>query len=78
MLNIADKLRWFEHPENSSLQQLGFNNCGMWFILEGTTVNAAAEMSKYCIMDKHAKALLGISLKDIEHNQQELRRLLYV
>lgn len=69
MRDISKKFRWIEHPENNSLVQLQFNNCGMWFTLDGTTVNSVAEMVKYTIMDEHCKAILGISLNDIENNK---------
>ena len=56
-LKNIKKLRWIEHPDNSSLQQLQFNNCGMWFTLDGTTVNSLADMQKYIYMDRYAKSL---------------------
>lgn len=72
MFDISKKLRWVEHPENTSLEQLTFNNCGMWFVLEGTTVNSLADMLKYTIMDKYAKSLFGISLDEIRLNKEKL------
>ena len=63
---LYKKLQWVQHPDNSSLQQLQFKNCGMWYTLEGTTVNTLADALKYCIMDKHAKSLLGVSMEDIK------------
>lgn len=65
MERISKKLRWIEHPDNTSLEVLQFNNCGMWMSLDGTTVNAVADALKYVIMDKYCKSLFGISLDDM-------------
>jgi len=59
-----NKLRWAEHPDYTSLQQLQFNNCGIWFTLEATTVNSLADMLKYTILDKYSRSLLGITAKE--------------
>ena len=69
MIAISKKLRWIEHPENTALVQLQFNNCGVWYTLENTTVNTLADAVKYCIMDKYCKSLYGLSLDDIKNNQ---------
>ena len=71
MFDISKKLRWVEHPDHTSLEQLQANNCGMWFTIDGTTVNSVADMLKYTIMDKYAKSLFGISLEEIRLNKEK-------
>lgn len=56
-MTALNKLRWAEHPENSSLQQLQFKNCGMWYTIEGTTVNSLNDALKYVLMQQHGQAL---------------------
>mgnify|MGYP007071631072 CR=1 FL=1 len=65
---LLKKLRWIEHPESSSLVQLQFNNCGMWYTLDGTTTHTLADAVKYCIMDDYCKSFFGLSLEDIKNN----------
>lgn len=56
-LNSIKKLRWVEYDGHPSLQQLQFNNCGMWYTLDGTTVNSVDDMQKYIYMDRYANSL---------------------
>ena len=63
---LNSKMRWHEHPENASLQQLIIKNCGIWRVVDGTTVNSCADMLKYCIMDKYTKSLYGVAMEDIK------------
>lgn len=50
-------LRWGQHPESSSLVQLQFKNCGMWYTIEGTTTHSLNDAGKFALMDRHAKSL---------------------
>lgn len=58
---MTNKLRWTQHPECNSLVQLQFLQCGLWYTIEGTTVNAVADAQKYVLMQRHAQAL-GVTL----------------
>ena len=64
-LELDKKLRWTTHPEHASLSQLQFKNCGLWYTIEGTTVNSVANTEKYTIMDKHVRSLIGIKLSEV-------------
>jgi len=52
-----NKLRWIQHPESSSLVQLQFNNCGLWFTLDNTTTHSLNDAGKYVLMDRYSKSL---------------------
>lgn len=54
---INSNLRWTQHPENSSLVQLQFKQCGLWYTIEGTTVNTLADALKFSIMQRYSQAL---------------------
>lgn len=66
MNDLSDKLRWGEHHESPSLVQLQFKNCGMWYTLDDTTTHSLNDAGKYCVMQKYARSLFNIEIKEMK------------
>ena len=57
MQELSNKLRFAEHPDNSSLVKLQLNNCGVWYFIEGTTLNSVDDAGKFILLERYNRSL---------------------